>query len=132
MNERERNVRAGSLRQAMARMPASKMPVATVAKVMRAGDQARHQAKAHYQKHKESWAQKRYGELLSRHGNTLSFAPPGQANDPAQALMSRARTEVASRQNARLERIEKAQANMAATGRVRPSRRMNWDKGLGE
>jgi hypothetical protein len=131
MSERGQNGR-GTLRQAMAKMPASRMPIATVAKAMRAADQARHQAKQHYEKHKDAWAQKRYGDLVSKQGRTLTLAPPGNSNDPAQVLMSRARSEVAGRQSARLERIEKAKENMAASGQIRSSRRMNWSKGLGE
>ena len=110
--------------------------VQTVAKVARAADVVEEKARQHYQAHKEAWAEKRFPMALVRQGSTLTLTPSGTSSDPAQKARALARSEVAGNQSARLTRIHQAKANMIASGKVRPTRKIEWGKskqtGLGE
>ena len=96
-------------------------------------------AEAHYARHKDAWAVQRLPAVLNRQTGRLSLDPPGARPDHAARAMATARGEVAAKQAVRLKRIERARDNMAASGRIRSTRKIDWgekgDKkqaGLGE
>jgi hypothetical protein len=107
--------------------------LATQAKILRASDQVRAKVEKHHSAHRTEWINKRYANLLSKVGNNPKPKPPlGLISDPKLLLMSKVRHEVAMSRTQRIARVEKAVANMLATGRVRENRRLDWGKGLGE
>lgn len=131
---RDSGGRAGlnSLRPSFRASGAVRVSLSEIAKVHRATDLVRAKAEKHYEKHRETWVNRRFATLLIKQSNTLSLSPNGIGSDPKTALMARAGREIAARHNARLNRIEKARANALHGQPLRGSRKMQWGKGLGE
>lgn len=96
------------------------------AKVHRAADTVREKAQAHYEKHREQWIVRQYGQLLTKSAPTLTLHPPGMAVDPKIALMHRARKEVAHRHTQRLWQIDNARKSMLTGSAMRQSRKIEW------
>ena len=125
-----------SARTSFRNLSTSARDVVTLVKTARAADTVKEKAQAHYAKHKDLWTAQRLPGVIKRQTGQLNLDPPGQRPDPAARALATARNEVAVKQTGRLKRIEKAQANMAASGRIRATRKVEWgDKkqaGLGE
>jgi hypothetical protein len=125
-----------SVRASFRTVGSSGRDAVTLVKTTRAADTVKEKAQAHYDKHKDSWAVKRLPAVLNRQTDRLSLNPPGARPDHAAQAMATARMEVAAKQAGRLKRIERARDNMATSGRIRQTRKIDWgakkQAGLGE
>ena len=68
-------------------------------------------ANAHFEKHREGWITKKYGELLRNDGQHPSLTPPGHVEDRSARLMRAAEHLVNRKQVTRLQKISAAGRN---------------------
>ena len=101
-------------------------------KIVRAGDQVRARVAAHGAKHQGTWTQTRFDDAFAKIGPAPALKPDGSVEDSKTKAMTQAKAGVVAKQAQRLSRVQKAETNMLATGKVRENRKVIWGKGLGE
>ena len=104
----------------------------TATKIIRASDEARAKVEAHHDDNRERWTTERYGKLLAKGTVDRSLTPDGSVDDPKAKAMAKAAAGVAHKLVGRLQRVERAEANMLQSGRIRDKRTVDRGKGLGE
>lgn len=73
-------------------------------------------AEAHFEKHRQLWTNRQYGQLLARDGGRLELRPPGIVDDRKAHLMRAADHLVRQRQSGRLSSISRAAENLLRNG----------------
>lgn len=73
-------------------------------------------AEAHFEKHRQLWTNRQYGQLLARDGERMAFRPNGMVDDRKAHLMRAADYLVRQKQAMRLALIDRAASNLQ-TGR---------------
>jgi hypothetical protein len=73
-------------------------------------------AHSHFEKHRQLWTNRQYGELLSRDGQRMALRPHGMSDDRKAHLVRAADSMVLQRQARRLAKIERAASNMLGKG----------------
>lgn len=106
--------------------------LATASKIIRAGDESKARVRTRYAEQAEQRTNKAYDALLGKHGPERVFKPGWAQSDPKATLMARARAQVAKDLSRQIGRIDRAQAKMLKSGRVRTTRKVDWGRGLGE
>lgn len=74
------------------------------------------QAQSHFEKHRQLWTNRQYGELLARDGGRMALRPPGMPDDRKAHLTRAADSMILQRQTRRLAKIERASNNMLGKG----------------
>ena len=74
-------------------------------------------AEAHFEKHRQLWTNRQYGQLLARDGERMAFRPKGMADDRKAHLMRAADHLVRQKQAQRISKIGRAAENMMMEGR---------------
>lgn len=69
-------------------------------------------AQSHFEKHRQLWTNRQYGELLARDGQRMALRPPGMPDDRKAHLTRAADSMVLQRHGKRLAKIEQAANNM--------------------
>lgn len=73
-------------------------------------------AEAHFEKHRQLWTNRQYGQLLARDGERMAFRPNGMADDRKAHLMRAADHLVRQKQAQRISNIGRAAENMMMEG----------------
>lgn len=73
-------------------------------------------AEAHFEKHRQLWTNRQYGQFLARDGERMEFRPNGMVDDRKAHLMRAADHLVRQKQAMRLALIDRAASNLQ-TGR---------------
>ena len=135
MSRRGESGRGGFGRASMSAAVRSAGPdvsLGTASKIVRAADEAETRLKAHVEKHRPQWTTQRFGDLLAKEAPTPRLTLAGVADDPKARIAAKASALVDAKQAHRLGQIERARTTMLQTGRVRETRKVHWNKGLGE
>lgn len=69
-------------------------------------------AEAHFEKHRQLWTNRQYGQLLARDGLRRNLRPPGMVDDRKAHLLRAADNLVRQRQSVRLSSISRAAEKM--------------------
>jgi hypothetical protein len=69
-------------------------------------------AESHFEKNRQKWTNRQYGELLSRDGERMTLRPAGMQDDRKAHLMRAADYMVRQKQANRIAKIERAANNM--------------------
>lgn len=88
------------------------VPPERAAEVIAKAERVIAKAEAHFEKHRQLWTNRQYGQLLARDGERMAFRPNGMADDRKAHLMRAADHLVRQRQAKRLVKIERAANNM--------------------
>lgn len=121
------HARAGSPRPSFARASAVRASLAETAKAIRASDQVREKAAAHFARHGEKWIDRQFRVNLLTSAQTRTLTPAGVANDPAAVAKARAVAIVKARHSQRLARIDRAAKTLTSgAASLRGSRKVGW------
>lgn len=85
---------------------------ARAAEVTAKAERVTARAEAHFEKHRKTWTNRQYGELLARDGERMVLRPRGMVDDRKAHLMRAADHLVRQRQAARLSSINRAANNL--------------------
>jgi hypothetical protein len=73
-------------------------------------------AQSHFEKQRQQWVNRQYGELLARDGPRMVLRPAGMPDDRKAHLARAADSMILQRQARRLAKIERAANNMLGKG----------------
>ena len=106
----------GSVSVALSALPA---PPERAAEVSAKAERVTAKAEAHFEKHRQLWTNRQYGQLLARDGLRMDLRPPGMVDDRKAHLLRAADHLVRQRQSVRLSSISRAADNMLANSHER-------------
>lgn len=122
-----RETRSDLIRNADKAMSTGKM-----FRILQAADETRQTVINHHEKYARKWEEQRYGDLLKKGTQRPVLTPGWTREDPTAGYRAKARMEVSAKKEARLARVDRAHRNMLQNGQLRATRRVGWDRGLGE
>lgn len=94
------------------------VPPERAAEVCEKAESVTAKAEAHFEKHRQLWTNRQYGQLLARDGERMAFRPNGMADDRKAHLMRAADHLVRQKQVQRISKIARAADNMMMEGQA--------------
>ncbi|MBB4858173.1 hypothetical protein HNO88_001492 [Novosphingobium chloroacetimidivorans] len=94
------------------------VPPERAAEVCEKAERVTAKAEAHFEKHRQLWTNRQYGQLLARDGERMAFRPNGMADDRKAHLMRAADHLVRQKQVQRISKIARAAQKMMMEGQT--------------